>query len=46
MHLPDEFIDHDTPDKMYEKAKLDSKAIVRTVFETLGQDKALNYNTA
>ena len=46
MHLPDEFIDHDTPDKMYEKAKLDSKAIVRTVFETLGQDIALNYNTA
>ena len=46
MHLPDEFIDHDTPDKMYEKAKLDSKAIVRTVFEALGQDKALNYNTA
>ena len=46
MHLPDEFIDHDTPDKMYEKAELDSKAIVRTVFETLGQDKALNYNTA
>jgi 1-deoxy-D-xylulose-5-phosphate synthase len=46
MHLPDEFIDHDTPDKMYEKAKLDSKAIVRTVFETLGQDKALNCNTA
>ena len=46
MHLPDEFIEHDTPDKMYEKAELDSKAIVRTVFETLGQDKALNYNTA
>ena len=46
MHLPDEFIDHDTPDKMYEKAELDSKAIVRTVFETLGQDKAFNYNTA
>ena len=46
MHLPDEFIDHDTPYKMYEKAKLDSKAIVRTVFDALGQDKALNYNTA
>jgi len=46
MHLPDKFIEHDTPDKMYEKAGLDSKAIVKTVFKAIGRDKTINLNTA
>jgi 1-deoxy-D-xylulose-5-phosphate synthase len=39
MHLPDEFIDHDTPDKMYEEAKLDSKAIVEPSLRLLVKTK-------
>ena len=38
MVLPDTFIDHDTPAKMYEQAKLDAKGIVAKVFEALGKD--------
>ena len=38
MVLPDTFIDHDTPAKMYEQAGLDAKGIVAKVFEALGKD--------
>jgi 1-deoxy-D-xylulose-5-phosphate synthase len=38
MVLPDEFIDHDTPNAMYAHAGLDAKGIVAKVFETLGQE--------
>ncbi|MBI3699646.1 MAG: 1-deoxy-D-xylulose-5-phosphate synthase [Afipia sp.] len=38
MVLPDTFIDHDTPAKMYEQAGLDAKGIVTKVFEALGKD--------
>ena len=36
--LPDTFIDHDSPAKMYEQAGLDAKGIVAKVFEALGKD--------
>ena len=35
MFLPDLFIDQDTPEKMYEKAGLDSNSIVNKIEETL-----------
>jgi 1-deoxy-D-xylulose-5-phosphate synthase len=38
MVLPDEFLDHDTPNAMYGRAGLDAKGIVSKVFETLGKD--------
>ncbi|MBN8982614.1 MAG: 1-deoxy-D-xylulose-5-phosphate synthase [Rhizobiales bacterium] len=38
MVLPDTFIDHDSPAKMYEHAGLDAKGIVGKVFEALGKD--------
>ena len=38
MVLPDIFIDHDSPAKMYEQAGLDAKGIVGKVFEALGKD--------
>ncbi|CAN5449985.1 1-deoxy-D-xylulose-5-phosphate synthase [soil metagenome] len=38
--LPDTFIDHDSPAKMYEQAGLDAKGIVSKVFEALGKDRA------
>jgi 1-deoxy-D-xylulose-5-phosphate synthase len=38
MVLPDEFLDHDSPNAMYARAGLDAKAIVAKVFETLGQE--------
>jgi 1-deoxy-D-xylulose-5-phosphate synthase len=37
--LPDTFIDHDSPAKMYEQAGLDAKGIVAKVFEALGKDR-------
>ncbi|MGD0632851.1 MAG: 1-deoxy-D-xylulose-5-phosphate synthase [Beijerinckiaceae bacterium] len=37
MVLPDVFIDHDKPEKLYAQAGLDSKGIVKKVLETLGQ---------
>jgi len=37
MVLPDRFIDHDSPDKMYEAAGLDAKAIVQTALNALGR---------
>jgi 1-deoxy-D-xylulose-5-phosphate synthase len=38
MVLPDEFLDHDSPNAMYARAGLDAKGIVAKVFETLGKD--------
>ena len=38
MVLPDVFIDHDKPDRMYAQAGLDSAAIIAKVFEVLQQD--------
>jgi 1-deoxy-D-xylulose-5-phosphate synthase len=38
MILPDVFLDHDSPAAMYARAGLDSKSIVKKVFETLGKD--------
>jgi 1-deoxy-D-xylulose-5-phosphate synthase len=40
MVLPDVFLDHDTPAKMYEQARLDASGIVAKVFEALGRDMA------
>jgi 1-deoxy-D-xylulose-5-phosphate synthase len=40
MVLPDTFIDHDSPNAMYAKAGLDTKGIVKKVFEALGKDAA------
>jgi 1-deoxy-D-xylulose-5-phosphate synthase len=39
MVLPDDFIDHDSPNAMYAKAGLDAKGIVTKVFEALGREK-------
>ena len=39
MVLPDEFIDHDGPDKMYASAGLDAKAIVAKVKAALGMEE-------
>ncbi|TVR08419.1 MAG: 1-deoxy-D-xylulose-5-phosphate synthase [Salinarimonadaceae bacterium] len=36
MVMPDVFIDHDKPDRMYAQAGLDARSIVTKVFETLG----------
>src|SRR5215510_14965053 len=38
MVLPDEFIEHDKPEKMYERAGLNASGIVATVLETLGRE--------
>jgi 1-deoxy-D-xylulose-5-phosphate synthase len=38
MVLPDVFIDHDKPERMYAQAGLDSAAIVAKVFEVLQRD--------
>jgi 1-deoxy-D-xylulose-5-phosphate synthase len=37
MILPDRFIDHDSPERMYESAGLDSRAIVATALGALGR---------
>jgi len=39
MTLPDRFIDHDTPEKMYEVAQLDAKSIVATALNAFGREK-------
>jgi 1-deoxy-D-xylulose-5-phosphate synthase len=39
MVLPDVFMDHDKPEKMYAQAGLDAKGIVAKVLETLGRSK-------
>jgi 1-deoxy-D-xylulose-5-phosphate synthase len=36
--LPDRFLDQDTPERMYETAGLDAKAIVASVLSALGRD--------
>jgi 1-deoxy-D-xylulose-5-phosphate synthase len=38
--LPDAFIDHDRPERMYARAGLDAKGIVAKIFEALGKDGA------
>ncbi len=38
MVLPDVFQDHDKPEKLYEKAGLDAKAVVAKVLSTLGRE--------
>ena len=38
--LPDTYIDHDKPERMYAKAGLDAAGIVTRVFEALGQEAA------
>jgi len=40
MVLPDVYLDHDKPEKMYARAGLDAKGIVARVFEALGKDAA------
>jgi 1-deoxy-D-xylulose-5-phosphate synthase len=40
MVLPDIFIDHDKPERMYAQAALDSAAIVAKIFEALQSDAA------
>jgi 1-deoxy-D-xylulose-5-phosphate synthase len=39
MILPDRFVDQDSPEKMYEAAGLDAKAIVATALTTLGHNR-------
>jgi 1-deoxy-D-xylulose-5-phosphate synthase len=38
MALPDAFVEHDKPERMYARAGLDAAAIVAKVFEALGRD--------
>jgi 1-deoxy-D-xylulose-5-phosphate synthase len=38
MTLPDIFMDHDSPERMYEKAGLDAKGIVAKVLQALGKE--------
>ncbi|PYF02674.1 1-deoxy-D-xylulose-5-phosphate synthase [Rhodopseudomonas faecalis] len=38
MVLPDEFMDHDSPNALYARAGLDAKGIVKKVFEALGKE--------
>ena len=44
MILPDIFIDQDTPEKMYEKAGLDSLSIANKIQETLNSNIVLAKN--
>ncbi|MGD0192362.1 MAG: 1-deoxy-D-xylulose-5-phosphate synthase [Rhizomicrobium sp.] len=41
MILPDVFIDHDSPEKMYEAACLDAKSIVTTALNALGRNSVV-----
>ena len=41
MILPDHFIDHDSPEKMYEAAGLDAKSIVTMALNALGRESAV-----
>jgi 1-deoxy-D-xylulose-5-phosphate synthase len=41
MILPDEYMEHDKPERMYAKAGLDAKGIVARVMETLGRQDEL-----
>lgn len=40
LHLPDYFIDHDKPERMYSQAGLDADAIARAAFTALGREPA------
>jgi 1-deoxy-D-xylulose-5-phosphate synthase len=40
MVLPDTYIDHDKPERMYAGAGLDAAGIVKKVFEALGHETA------
>ena len=40
MVLPDDFIEHDKPEKLYAQAGLDAKGIVAKVLDTLGRGEA------
>lgn len=40
MVLPDSYLDHDKPERMYARAGLDATGIVTKVFEALGRDTA------
>jgi len=40
MVLPDIFIDHDKPERMYERAGLNASGIVQTVLNALGRSAA------
>ena len=42
MVLPDSFIDHDKPEKMYERAGLNAAGIVATVLAALGRTVSAN----
>ena len=42
MVMPDTFIDHDKPERMYDRAGLNAAAIVRTVLGTLGRELQAN----
>jgi 1-deoxy-D-xylulose-5-phosphate synthase len=44
--LPDEYTDHDKPDRMYSKAGMDAKGIVSKVFEALGKTQAVSKDRA
>jgi len=46
MTLPDRFIDQDSPDKMYEAAGLDAKAIVQTALNALGREREASAHIA
>src|SRR4051794_23494355 len=41
--LPDRFLDHDKPERLYAQAGLDAAAIVAKVFEALGSGRALRH---
>ena len=41
MILPDEYMEHDKPERMYAKAGLDAKGIVAKVMEALGRQDEL-----
>ena len=42
MVLPDRFIDHDAPKRMYETAGLSAASIVETVLAALGRERLLD----
>jgi 1-deoxy-D-xylulose-5-phosphate synthase len=44
--LPDRFLDQDTPERMYETAGLDAKAILAAALAALGRDAGTNAVTA
>ncbi|MCA1244357.1 1-deoxy-D-xylulose-5-phosphate synthase [Stappia stellulata] len=44
--LPDTFIEHDKPERMYAQAGLDAEGIMKTVFQALGQDAAAGIRRA